>query len=112
MELKVLNKPIEVTIGKKDNKFGIKFRQPTYIEFLEFQKIKNAEDVIKIVDMLFIDFINKPKLIDENKKEIEYNSLEEFYSLTLESLVQLELMNKIYNKMEEVLNSRAELIKK
>jgi len=112
MELRVLNKPIDVTIGKDDNKFGVRLRQPRYSELLGIQELGGLDGMAKFFNTFFIEFINKPTIKDEDGKEIEYKDFLEFTELTIETTEQVMLFNKVYAVFTKVFEARNGLIKK
>lgn len=107
MEIRVLKKPIEVLVGKKD-KYGIKLRQPTMGELERMVHVSSNDGFCELADEMVIEWINKPKLIDEDEKVIEFNTLLEFRNLTLSN----ELMMQVSKTLLKESNKRAEFTKK
>lgn len=107
MEIKVLKKPIEVLVGKKD-KYGFRLRQPTMGELEEMVSLTSNEQTSELVDKMIIDWLNKPKLVDEDENVIEYETLSEFRDLTLSN----ELLNLSVTLLNQELKKRAEFTKK
>lgn len=107
MEIRILNKPIEVLVGKKD-KYGFKLRQPTMGEMEQLLRCENNDESVKLIDALITEWVNKPKLVDEEDKEIVFETLTEFRDLTLSN----ELLLKAGKLLGEELTKKAEFTKK
>ena len=107
MEIRVLKKPIEVLVGKKD-KYGFKLRQPTMGELEELMTFTSNEQTVKLIDKMILEWINKPKLLDEEENTIEFETLSDFRDLTLSN----ELLNLSATLLGKELKKRAEFTKK
>lgn len=107
MEIRVLNKPIEVLVGEED-KYGFKLRQPTMGEMEQLLRCESNDESVKIIDALITEWVNKPKLVDEDKKTIKFETLTEFRDLTLSN----ELLLKAGKLLGEELVKKAEFTKK
>lgn len=107
MKMRILTKPIEVLVGDKD-KYGLKLRQLTMGELESLVHMKSNDEMCTLIDSLIIEWVNKPALVDEDEKEVEFETLTEFRNLTTSN----ELLMVAFSKLEEEFKKKAEFTKK
>ena len=70
------------SICEGDDTFDIVFRYPSQVDLLKLASISSDNSkAIDFVNSLFVDFVNKPELIDEDGKGIDYKDFGRPYGL-------------------------------
>jgi len=84
MQLKARTKNIVVTpsICKgSEDKFSLVFRYPSQVDLLKLADLRDNGQIVAFIDGLFVEFDNKPEILDEDGKAIDFKSFADMMSL-------------------------------
>lgn len=105
MEIKAVTRPIEVLIEQGKEEFGFKFKQPEYKDIVKLGNCNSDEEFIEVVNNLFIEFINKPIVKDEDKNILEFKDVVEFLELPLHFKLKMEIITKLVNEFTKTISA-------
>lgn len=113
MKINVFTKNIEVVplICKDDkDKFKIVLRYPNQFEFTTLIMNLNSSSFLNLACDLFVKFENKPTLINENGKEVKYETLKDMFNFGGKEL--LTILNCVIGKLKDTVLEAKKVEKK
>ncbi len=112
MKITAKTKNIEVvpSICEGDDKFTLVFRYPSQLDLMQLAGISSNADIISFINSLFVEFKDKPELVDEDGKEIEYSDFAEMMGYGGQGLTSV--MIDVVNRFKELGDDAGRLEKK